>query len=114
MIQQIKGGVKMKKYTSIIFSILLLISLVGGMLPQAIPAIASFGTGGEVQVIVNAPAEVAPGSNFTASIDVDYVEGFDAADFEVSYDPTVIEITDPSIGVGITDGNIGGTAFPVS
>ncbi|MBA7622523.1 hypothetical protein ES703_29901 [subsurface metagenome] len=82
--------------------------------------------GGSVTVSINAPADdVTSGENFTATVDISQVENFDAANYDVSFDPTVLEITDPV--VPITDpppdlpdysdknmyGQINGTEIPV-
>ncbi|MEK7353929.1 MAG: Ig-like domain-containing protein, partial [Chloroflexota bacterium] len=62
---------------------------------------------GEVPVTINAPANALPGSNFTATIDIGSVTNFDAANYDVSFNPAVLRLDD------ITDGSIGGTVIPV-
>ena len=60
-----------------------------------------------VTVSIDAPAEVAPDSHFTARVDITEVLDFDACQFDVTYDPNVIELTD------VTGGEIGGTTIPI-
>lgn len=81
--------------------------LVGLLLPVSLVSALA------VTVSIDAPATVAPGGNFTAQVDISNVENFDSSNFEVVFDPAVLEITDPSPGVGVTDGQIGGTNIPV-
>ena len=59
-----------------------------------------------VTVTVDAPDTVIPGSDFTARVNITQVENFDACDYEIHFDSTVITLT------GVTDGNIGGTTIP--
>jgi hypothetical protein len=63
-------------------------------------AIATCGAG--VTVSIDAPDEVAPGSDFTANVTVDYVENFNSCGFNVTYDETIITVTD------VTGGEIDG------
>ena len=99
----------MKRFRFILLTATLLIALVGGMLPRPMPVLAQDGVG----VSINTPTHVAPGSDFTATVDISNVSGFDAANFDVSYDPDVLEIADSTPGVGITNGMINGTPIPV-
>ena len=62
----------------------------------------------DVEVSIAAPAEVNPDGHFTASVNVTEVSDFDACQFDVTYDPGVIEVTD------VTAGNIGGTTIPIA
>jgi len=52
-----------------------------------------------VTVSIAAPAEVNPGSSFVADVTVDYVTDFDSCGFDVTYDKTVITVTDVTGGV---------------
>ena len=47
-------------------------------------------------------------SNFTATVNISQVIGFDSGSYDISYDPDILEVT------GVTDGSIGGTAIPVT
>jgi hypothetical protein len=60
-----------------------------------------------VTVSIDAPAEVAPDSDFTATVDVTEVHDFDACQFDVTYDPDVIEVTE------VTSGEIGDTIIAI-
>ncbi|MFH1775448.1 MAG: carboxypeptidase regulatory-like domain-containing protein, partial [Chloroflexota bacterium] len=99
----------MKRFMSLGLTLLVLAALMVGILPAALPALAV----DEVPVSINAPPQAAPGADFVASVDIGAVTDFDAANFDVAFDPTVLEITDITPGVDITDGDIGGTAIPV-
>ena len=63
-----------------------------------------------VAVSIDAPDEVAEGGNFTIYIEVDYVIDISAGQFMISYDNTVIELTDPENFTGIRKGDIWGPA----
>ena len=60
-----------------------------------------------VTVSINAPAEVVKDSNFTASVDIANVTDFDAGQFDVSYDESMLRLDD------VTAGLIGTTEIPV-
>ncbi len=62
----------------------------------------------KVTVSVDAPNEVTPGDIFTAAINISQVEDFDACNYDVSFDSTVLSLDN------VTDGNIGGIAAPVN
>jgi len=57
---------------------------------------------GTVTVGISAPAEVSPGSSFVADVTVDFVTDFDSCGFDVTYDETIISVTD------VTGGEIDG------
>jgi hypothetical protein len=65
--------------------------------------------GGEtaVTVSINAPESVPPGSNFTAEIDINLVENFDATNYDVSFDASILRLDN------VTSGDLGGTVIPV-
>jgi len=67
-----------------------------------------------VTVSVDAPATIAPGDYFTAMVDISSVTDFDAADFRVVFNSTVLAIDDITPGADITDGLIDGTTIPVA
>ena len=62
---------------------------------------------GGVTVSIDAPAEVDGGTDFIARIDITEVTDFDAANYDITYDPLILEVTD------VTDGIIGETVIPV-
>ena len=60
-----------------------------------------------VIVSVNAPAEIAVGENFTARVEISFVESFAISEFVVTFDSTLLTLT------GITDGEINGNTISV-
>jgi hypothetical protein len=58
-------------------------------------------------VSINAPAEVAPGSGFTVSVDVSEIAALDAGQFDVSFDESLLRLED------VTAGQVGTTRIPV-
>ncbi|MFC2004948.1 carboxypeptidase regulatory-like domain-containing protein [Chloroflexota bacterium] len=61
-----------------------------------------------VQVSINAPDIVSEDVDFTVTVDINQVEDFDAANYDVSFDATVLRLD------SVTNGNIAGTVIPVS
>jgi len=61
----------------------------------------------EVTVSINAPAEVEPDSDFTASIDISTLQDFDAATYHIAFDTSVLRLDD------VTPGKIGSTTIYV-
>jgi len=61
-----------------------------------------------VTVSIDAPAQAAAGSDFTANVSIANVVGFDACNYDVSFDASVLELT------SVTSGLIGSTTIPVS
>lgn len=60
-----------------------------------------------VTVSIDAPAEVDAGTSFIARVSINDVPNFDACNYDVTYDPTVLEVTD------VTAGMVDGTTIPV-
>jgi len=60
-----------------------------------------------VIVSIEAPSTVAPGAAFSAQVAITYVTDLDAGDFEVTFDPAVLDLTSWS------DGQINGSTIPV-
>lgn len=58
-----------------------------------------------VLVSIDAPGEVPAGGDFKASINISYVKGFDAANFDVSFNPAVLRLDSVTSGT-ITDYDI--------
>jgi len=65
------------------------------------------GAEGAVTVSIDAPAEVDGGTDFTARVNITEVTDFDAANYDITYNPLILEVTD------VTDGIIGETVIPV-
>ncbi len=76
--------------------------LAGLLLPPSLVSAQS------VSVSIDAPDEVAPDSNFTAKVNIIGVIDFDACDYIVTFDSSVLELT------GVTAGAIGETAIPIA
>ena len=82
--------------------------IVGVILSLAIMLLVpSIAVAADATVSIDAPAEVGEGTDFIARVNITEVVNFDAANYDITYDPTIIEVTD------VTDGVIGGTAIPV-
>ena len=60
-----------------------------------------------VTVSIDAPEEVVVGSDFTARIEISQVENLDVCQYNISFDPSILEATD------VTAGQINSTAIPV-
>ena len=85
------------KHRKGILAIIVSIGLALAFLPLSIT-----GANGTVTVSIDAPAEVAAESDFIADVAVDYVENFNLCGFDVTYDKTIITVTD------VTGGEIDG------
>ncbi len=84
------------------------ILIVGVILSLAIMLLfPSIAAADEVTVSIDAPAEVDAGTDFIARVNITEVTNFDACNYDITYDPTILEVTD------VTDGVIGGTTIPV-
>ncbi|MGB6872797.1 MAG: putative Ig domain-containing protein [Dehalococcoidia bacterium] len=73
----------------------------------ALVPISITGANGTVTVSIVAPAEVNPGSSFVADVAVDWVTDFNSCGFDVTYDETIITVTD------VTGGEIDGHTVEV-
>lgn len=62
---------------------------------------------GQVTVSVDAPSEVATGTDFIAIININNVTNFDAANYDITYNSSILQVTN------VTSGLISGTAIPV-
>ena len=62
----------------------------------------------EVTVSIEAPDTVSAGGEFVVTLNISGVKDFDSANYNVLYDPSVIEITE------VTDGAIDDIAIPVA
>lgn len=71
--------------------------------------------GDPTTVTVDAPAQVGAGVQFTVRVNVTGVTDFDACNYDVTYDPSMIEIVGDEGGAeGITPGLIGATGIPIT
>jgi len=61
----------------------------------------------EVTVSIDAPDEAAPDSDFTANVNINEVVDFDACNYDVSFDASVLRLDN------VTSGLIGSTTIPV-
>jgi len=85
-----------------ILGMIIIVALVLGVV-AAVPAAA-------IQVVavsVDAPAEVSPDSDFTVNINISQVTDFDACNYDVSYDSSVLRLDN------VASGLIGTTTIPV-
>ena len=62
---------------------------------------------GAVTVSVDAPATAAPDSDFTANINISQVTDLDSCNYDITFDPLVLQLDD------VTAGLIGSTTIPV-
>jgi hypothetical protein len=63
---------------------------------------------GNVPVSIDTENSVSEGSYFIVKINIGNVTNFDAANYDVTYDPSVLEVTD------VTDGLIGSSPIPIA
>ena len=84
-----------------ILPVVTIVALILGVVVAA-PAVAA-----DVTVSVDAPAQVSPASDFTVNINITEVTDFDACNYDVTYDNTVLRLDSVSSGL------IDSTAIPV-
>jgi hypothetical protein len=84
--------------------VLIVIAFLGLLLGNSILVMAQ----DPVTASINVPPEVVVGSNFTAMLDISDLLDFDAGQFDVSFDDTVLRLDN------VTAGLIGTTEIPVS
>jgi hypothetical protein len=58
-------------------------------------------------VSIEAQNIISENSDFTARVNIVNVRNFDAADYDITHDPVILEVTD------VTGGLIGGATIPV-
>ena len=81
---------------------------------ESTPAVTFTVTAGTVSVALVAPLVVNPGSDFVARVSIANVPDLNSYQFDVSYDPAVIQVVGAEGGLeGIAGGNISGAALPV-
>jgi len=94
----------------------LLCLFLGLLLPPSLASHRGAYAQGESPVVVSidAPSQVAPGSEFVVRVAIGSVTDLDACNYDVVYDPTVVEVAGSGGGTGgVTNGVIGGTAILV-
>ena len=106
----VKRAVSMRqkagRLASLAIALGLILAIAGGRaLPQATPAAAESPV--DVQIGLNAPNEVTPDSDFAATVNISQVENFDATNYDVSFDPTVLRLDN------VTSGELDGTVIPI-
>jgi hypothetical protein len=87
--------------------ILAIIVSLGLALALALVPLSITGANGMVTVGIDAPDEVAEGSDFVADVTVDYVENFNSCGFDITYNETIITVTN------VTGGEIDGHTIGV-
>ncbi len=90
----------MRRITKILGIVTIVALLLGG---AVVPVAAT----PEVTVSIDAPDEVAPDSDFTANVNISEVVDFDACNYDVTFDASVLRLDN------VTSGLIGSTATPV-
>jgi len=78
-----------------------------GSLAIPIPGLAAQQTEDNITVTVNAPEYVKEGESFNVAIDVDNIADFNSAQFDLSFDSSVVSVT------GVADGRLDGATIPV-
>jgi len=91
----------MGRITRILGIITMVVLLLGG--GTSIPVAAAE----PVTVSIDAPDEASPSSDFTANVSISEVVDFDACNYDISFDASVLRLDD------VTSGLIGSTAIPV-
>ncbi|MBI4283616.1 MAG: hypothetical protein HY663_04015 [Chloroflexi bacterium] len=93
-----------KRWQRLLASVVMLILLLTLLSPVGLsPAVAV----GSVTVSINVPGKVAKGAEFIATVNVSEVANFDSASYDISFNPTIVEVT------SVTGGKIGETDIPV-
>ena len=91
----------MRRITRILGIVTIMALLLGG--GAVVPVAAT----PEVTVSIDAPDEIAPDSDFTASVNISEVVDFDGCNYDVSFDASVLRLDD------VTSGLIGSATIPV-
>ena len=87
------------------YVVICIVAVFIGSFGVAVPALAAQQAEDAVKVSVNAPAYVE--ETFTATIDVGSITDFNSAQFDLSFDPDVIEVSD------VEEGKINGEDVPI-
>ena len=91
----------MKRIMKTLGIVTIVVLLLGGGAVVPVSAVA------EVTVSIDAPDEAAPDSDFTANVNVSDVVDFDACNYDISFDASVLRLDN------VTSGLIGSTTIPV-
>lgn len=92
------------KIKRIIYCVVMALAMTSLFMFSASPAVAA-----PVPVSIEAPVQyVTEGADFIARVNIGSVTDFDACNYDVTYNPAVLQVTD------ITNGSISGTTIPVS
>jgi PKD repeat protein len=86
--------------------LILRLSVVLGLL--ALMVVPAYPVAADNAVSIDVTAQVPENSDFIARVNIDSITDFDAGNYDVTYDPAVIEVT------SVAGGLIGGTTIPVS
>jgi len=89
-------------YAIVAFIVVAIVAIVVALLQPA-----SSPESGKVTVSIEAPATVSAGGEFVATVEISGVENFDAVNYDVTYDPLVLEVTN------VSQGTINNTEVPV-
>jgi hypothetical protein len=84
-----------------ILGMMVIVALVLGVV-MATPVVAA-----DVTVSVDAPEQVSPDSDFTVNINISDVTDFDACNYDITYDSSVLRLD------SVASGQIGSTTIPV-
>ena len=101
-----RGKDKIEKGVLVSGVVICIVAAIIGSL--AIPGLAAQQTEDTVIVTVNAPEMVNAGETFDATIDVENITDFNAAQFDLCFDSRVVNVT------GVADGSLDGATIPVS
>ncbi len=93
---------------------ILILALVLSLALTLIPYSTINADGGGAAVSIGAPAIVSAGGTFDVNINVSPVTNLNASQFDLSYDPTVIQVTGTEGGAGVSSGLIGNTSIPLN
>ena len=74
---------------------------------NVVPAVAD---GQSVRILATAPGTVMPGDTFTVTINITQVQSLDATNYDVSFNPAVLQLVETN---NVTAGSIGGSQVPV-
>ena len=85
---------KSRRIASLALGVALFLIMAGGVIPQVTPAFADAST----SVSIAIPDRVVPSSNFTATININNVVNFDAASYDISFDPAVLKLNNVASG----------------
>ena len=68
---------------------------------------------GRVTVSIDAPVSVAVGTDFSVKVNISQVENFDATNYDVSFDPSILQLVKVNAVPQVISGQIASTTIPV-